>query len=182
MKKRIANFIINKRIIIICLLALLSITVFLYNKADNKVKSNAYTYAFKQDLEFFNKKDFNPYDSLSEDNNLNDDIFYLLLSKIEHKGYNNIDLDIYISEKDYEDLDINPWNSDNDVKFTGLYAFVVLKDKERAIVAFCYDTDKRERKEAQKNALENYKTYPYDRIYLELVNNKWKVVRVIRDA
>lgn len=182
MKKSMISFAKNKKRIIIYLLVLLSFTVFLYSRAGNQVKSSAYTYAFKQDIGFFNKKDFDPCDFLSEDNNLNDEAFNLLLSKIEHEGYNSIDSDIYISEENYEYLDTNPWNSDNDVKFTGLYAFVVLKKNRRAIVAFRYDTAKHERKESQKNALENYKTYPYDRIYLELDNNEWKVVEVIRSA
>lgn len=136
---------------------------------------------WQKEVNFFNETDFDPEKYKSDDECLRKNALDLLNCEINNIDFENLITDFNISKENYEIMKSN-YSSDNSYYDTnGLYAFYITQKENKAVITFQYTSMIVDIKEAESNCLGAYKTYPYDKIYLELINDKWTVVDIYRN-
>lgn len=138
--------------------------------------------SWKLDCEFLGVDEFKPKKYLTENQNLKNSSIKLLNAEIQGVPYTEYENEIIISEEYYKNLNPNHALVDPLDNCTGVNAFLVIQKDNKAIITFHYSLKAIDLEKAEKTCLESYKTYPYDKIYLELVDDKWTVVDIFRSA
>ena len=131
--------------------------------------------SWKRDCEFFclnNKEDFDPKDHKTNDDRLFDSVQKLLRAVGNSKTFD--DEYICIDKDNTEHLQTD--------SFKYLSAFYVVQIQDKAAVTFKYSDEQTELDKAVEHCERTYKTYPYDKIYLEKKDGRWTVTDVFRAA
>lgn len=99
----------------------------------------------------------------------------LLEQSLIRTDYEKLETKLIISEDFYNILVSNINQTANSIR-----DFFVVEHNNKMVVTFHYQNSKEkiDIKKAEDNCLKSYKTYPYDKMYLELINYKWTVVDV----
>ena len=173
------NKVVKKRLIIgaltlLVLSAAVVVLVLLMNREDKKYwESEGATW--KRDCTFLSIEDtgsFEPEKIASKDQRLIDSSAELLQNVIDGKPF----------ESDYISIDkeqTERLSADSRKYFDRFY---VIQKGDKAVVSFRFSGKETDLKEAEENCLKSYKTYPYDKIYLENTGGKWKVTDTFRQA
>lgn len=128
--------------------------------------------SWKRDCEFFDIKDFDPTEYKTQDGRLSEAAQKLL--KAVGSGEEFDGEIICIDKENTEHLQTD--------SFKYLRAFYVVQIDDKAAVTFQYSDEQTEFEKAVERCEESYKTYPYDKIYLEKKNGQWTVTDVFRAA
>ena len=139
-------------------------------------KSNNMSYWL--DLNHFDTQSIDPDKMRTSDDKLRSDVLELLQSCMQDRISERNELAVKISEKYYKELCPNNLVDKKVSNWCGFSRFLILENKDKAIVAFDFSSVPVSMDKAEKVCLQSYKTRICNRLYLERIDGRWTVTDV----